>query len=108
MLSFSGLISEETGLTIGLAIFLTLILVWFVTENFLLEKYLRSIFTVHPVFILVISGVVHNLRESESEKNILFSWVILIISILLFLNRVVLTVYRYHQRKAIPGYKTII
>ena len=93
----------ETGSTIGLAILLLLIVVYFVVENFILEKYLRYMFTIYPVLILAFSGVVYKLQQSGSEQNLILSSVNLALSSVLFLIRIALSVYRYHKRKELPN-----
>ena len=96
---FTSIINASTGV---LAFLFVIIIAWFVLDNFVFEKYTRYTFTVFPVFILGLSGLVAKLRYRtllESNRNLIFSSVILAFTVAFFLIRIVLFVYRMKLRR---------
>ena len=99
-----GLITNPNASSVGAGILLGLILVYFVLENFVLEKYLRYIFTIYPVLIFAFSGVVYKLvKTGGSRQNIIFGSVNLSICVALFLTRIALSIYRFKQRQSVSN-----
>ncbi|EDO40525.1 predicted protein [Nematostella vectensis] len=85
-------VSKVTAGTIILSILAVELLVWFVIENFVLERYLRFTFTVYPVVITGLSGII---ARNPSETNRIFTIVLLSIAVVLFIVRVGLSVWRF-------------
>ena len=73
---------------------------YFVLQNFVLEKYLRYMFTVYPVLIFAFTGVITNLQYGGSKQNIICASVNISAFSLLFLISIALFVYRSTQRNA--------
>lgn len=73
-----------------------------------MEKYTRYTFTVFPVFILGLSGVVAKLRYKDAERNLILASVILGFSVLALLVRIVLFLYRLKKRMMIVEEKNNI
>jgi len=95
----TSVINASTGV---LAFLFLIIIVWFVLDSFVLEKYTRYTFTVFPVFILGLSGLVGKLRFQkllDSNRNLIFASVILAFTVVFFLIRVILFVYRMKLRR---------
>ena len=91
--------NASTGI---LALVLVIIIVYFVLDSFVFEKYTRYTFTVFPVFILALSGLVGKLRyDNGSTQNIIFTSVVLAVAVCLFLVRIALFIYRLIKRKAV-------
>ena len=96
-----GVICSADASSIGGGILLGLVLFWFVLENFVLEKYLRYIFTVYPVLIFAHSGVVvrHANDDVRSSQNIILASVNISVCLLLFIERIALSIYRCKRRR---------
>ena len=95
----TSIINASTGV---LALLLVIIIAWFVLDSFVFEKYTRYTFTVFPGFILGLSGLVAKLRFQtllRSNRNLIFASVILALTVLFFLIRIGLFVYRLKQRR---------
>ena len=97
-----GTISIKDASSAILAVLFFLIIVWFVLDNFVLNDYTRYTFTVYPVLILGLSGLVGKLRfRRTSDQNLIFSSVILGFCIVFLIIRVLLFLYRYNLRKSV-------
>ncbi|XP_013868745.1 uncharacterized protein LOC106520954 [Austrofundulus limnaeus] len=73
------------------------LLVWFLLENFYLDKQVRYIVTIYPVVILWLSGVLSNSGSPESHMFI-FAASILGTSCILFVARLVLVTWRHYKQ----------
>ena len=99
-----GLITNPNASSVGAGILLGLILVYFVLENFVLEKYLRYIFTIYPVLIFAFFGVIDKLvKTGGSRQNITFGSVNMSICVALFITRIALSIYRFKQRQSVSN-----
>ena len=96
-----GFIMQYTGdhrvdeTTVGIVI-LSILLVeeiaWFLLENSVLDRFVRYIFTIYPVLIWALSGVLSNhLGEDDLEKTNSIAVGALVLSGLLFIVRVILS-----------------
>ena len=70
-------------------------LLYFIVENFVWEKYLRYFFSVYPVLIFAFSGLVIKLGKNETDGSMIMASVNLGLAVALFIARVVLSVYRF-------------
>ena len=80
------------------------VLVYFVLENFIWERYLRTTYSVWPVVIWALSGSIDRNWDSESGNSI-FSAVLLTLAILLFITKIALRLLRVVERRR--GYKPL-
>ena len=103
----NSIIDASTGI---LALLFVIIIVWFVLDNFVLENYTGYTFTVFPVFILGLSGLVGKLRFRSlgSNRNLIFASVILAFAVLFFIIRICLFVYRLKQRRKTAQHATSV
>ena len=92
-----GFVNASTGI---LALVLVIIIVYFVLDSFVFEKYTRYTFTVFPVFILALSGLVGKLRYGGSTQNTIFTSVVLAFAVSFFAIRIVLFIFRLKKRNA--------
>ena len=65
----------------------------------MLAKYTQYTFTVFPVFILGLSGLVAKLRAKEANRNLILASVILGFSVFAFVFRIGYFVYRLKNQK---------
>ena len=79
--------------SVALAILLCIVLGWFVLENFTLENYLRFTFSEYITLIIALSGILKR-QWTDGHGNQAFVLTILIITILLFIARIALIVYK--------------
>ena len=105
----TGSLTVEDGSTIILCVLFSIIISWFLLDNFVFEKYTRYTFTVFPVFILGLSGLVAKLQNGGSTTNLILACLILEFSVLALIFRVALFVYRLKKRRAtLPSTKSEI
>jgi len=73
---------------------------WFILENFVWEKYCRYTFTIYPVFILALSGLVGKLQHMpEAKQSLILASVDLGLSCLAFLVRAGLASWRIGRKE---------
>nr|XP_039255899.1 uncharacterized protein LOC120332669 [Styela clava] len=92
-----SLTSEDAG-TISLSILLVEIIVWFILENFVFERYCRYTLSIYPTLIFAFSGVVTGMYVTPFSRNLILALVGLILVILAFFARVGLVIYRHRNR----------
>ena len=85
--------NPSTVASVALAILLCIVLGWFALENFVLEKYLRFTFSEYITLIIGMSGILKR-QWTDGHGNQAFILAILVISIILFIARVALIVYK--------------
>ena len=96
---FPGPLSVASGSTLSLAIIIILVMLWFILENFVFEKYLCYVFTVYPVFIFAFSGLVVKLGKSGTSQNYVLASVNLSLTVILMFISSGLYILRCHCRK---------
>ncbi|XP_076813709.1 uncharacterized protein LOC143460178 isoform X3 [Clavelina lepadiformis] len=90
-----GFFTEEDASTLTLSLVLSIIVTWFIMENFVWQKYCQYTLTVYPVYILALAGLVGRLQnEEDATRNLLLAAIALGVAILAFLARIAITVYR--------------
>ena len=96
-------VEMETACTVALAILAGDIVVWFVLDMFVLDKFVRYTFSPYIVLVVGLSGsVAKNFDLESNERNSIFSSVLLAAAALLFLVKIVMIIFR-HRRYPIKG-----
>ena len=93
-LQYSGSdVSATNSATVSLSLLLVTVLVYFVLENTVLYRVLRYVLSVYPVVIWALTGVlsIHWGVEGE-ERNSRFALGLLIVTIVLFIVRIIVVV----------------
>ncbi|XP_076813997.1 uncharacterized protein LOC143460393 [Clavelina lepadiformis] len=94
-----GTVSIEDGSTAALSLLWVIVVAWFILENFVWEKYFRYLFTIYPVVILALSGLIGRLRFVEgANRNLVLASVELGFACVVLLVRVGLSIYRYKTK----------
>ena len=113
-------ISNENMATISLTLLLLALLTYFALENTILDNFgFRYVFSVYPVVIWALAGVLaaHWGREGESTRNNVYTLVLLLFTVVLFAVRLTLVglfiKFRPYKPKAIkppgkPKYNTTV
>lgn len=80
--------------TVGLTLLLVLLIVYFVLESTIGERYLRYVYSVYPVIIWASIGVLtaHWGVESEGRTNKIYVMVVMCIAIIFLLTKIVLSI----------------
>lgn len=91
--------------TVSLVLLIVELAVYFTLENTVLDRFLRFSFLVYPVVIWALSGIVsgHYDDDEESDRNHIFSLVLLILASILFVARIVLWIFFLIFRKDTPS-----
>ncbi|XP_071398108.1 uncharacterized protein [Centroberyx affinis] len=96
VLTYDANISPTDAATISLSILTAVLLVWFILENFVLEKHVRYILTIYPVVIWALTGNLDkNYDAAAPSRNGIFIAVLLALACALFVMRIVLVVWRH-------------
>ena len=97
VLAYGTETDQGAGSTVALALFLLEILVWFAFDMFLFEAALRYLYTPYVVIIVSLIGILTK-NYSATNSNTVIVLVILILVSLLFVVKVLLSVYRHRSR----------
>lgn len=93
VLSYFASASHATAATVALCILTVELLIYFVLENTLLDRYFRFIFIVYLVVIWALSAVISAHKDNtDGRRNFIFTAVLLGIAVLIFVIRIVLWV----------------
>ncbi|XP_071769882.1 uncharacterized protein LOC139923080 [Centroberyx gerrardi] len=96
VLTYNANMSPTDAATISLSILTVVLLVWFILENFVLDKHVRYILTIYPVVIWALSGNLDkNYDAAAPSRNGIFIAVLLALACALFVMRIVLVVWRH-------------
>ncbi|XP_003389432.1 PREDICTED: uncharacterized protein LOC100641394 [Amphimedon queenslandica] len=93
VISYFGKATDITAATVALSILTFELLLYFVLENTVLDRFVRFIFMVYPVVIWALSGVLSRQAEyknGDGKRNFIFTAVLLGIALLLFIVRIIL------------------
>ena len=106
---FSGT-DPTTAATVALSILLVEIIVYFILENTILDRFTRFVFIVYPLFIWAFSGAVSaHWGQEEDSRNPIFTLVLLVLVIVLFVIRIILwIVFAFVRPLAVPKPKTVV
>ncbi|XP_051910254.1 uncharacterized protein LOC127593076 [Hippocampus zosterae] len=89
-------LSQTSAATISLAILVVVVFVWFVLENFFLDKHVRYILVIYPVVIWALIGSYTKNYDAESPSQTgIFAVVVLAAACVLFATRIILVVWRH-------------
>ena len=104
LLLFSDLpgMDLETASMVGLGVLFALAIIWFILENFVWEKYCRFNFTIYPVLIFALAGVVTRISNFRSNINVTRLLVLAAVELaffcLAFIVRIALFIYKVRAR----------
>ena len=91
--------SVEDGSSIALAILFVVIIGLFVLENLVYPDYFRYVFSVFPVFVFALTGLVVKLGSLGADRNLQIASVELGISVVCMIVRIVFSVIRLSPSK---------
>lgn len=90
--------NTTTAGCVSLAILLTIVLGWFILENFIFEKYTRYAISHYITLTIGVSGILKkNWTDGYGIQGFILS--ILIVVVILFVARLVIIVYKERKRK---------
>lgn len=92
-------VARETASTVALVILTLEILVWFILENTVLERFLRYTVSQYPVLIVALSAIISKHWNTE-KRNSIFSLVLLILVCVLFIIRIIRVMYKIMTSKS--------
>ncbi|XP_068438432.1 uncharacterized protein [Clinocottus analis] len=96
VLTYNVKMSPEDAATISYSLLTLVLLVWFVLENFVLDKHVRYILIIYPVVIWALGGNLDKNYDAKSpSRNGIFIAVLLTLALVLFVIRIVLVVWRH-------------
>ena len=89
---YADMSSADAG-TVGLSLLAVEIIVYFTLENTILDLYVRPVVMVYPVVIWALSAVIDaHWGDDDEERTNIFALILLILSIILFVARIILVV----------------
>ncbi|XP_028296642.1 uncharacterized protein LOC114479504 [Gouania willdenowi] len=96
---------RSTAATAALCLLLGEVSVWFILENWVLDRWVRNILTVYPVVIVALAGNVYRRFDPEHPTpNAVFTVVLLVLACILFVSRVFTVIWRNKWRPLLsPG-----
>ncbi|KAG8584096.1 hypothetical protein GDO81_008682 [Engystomops pustulosus] len=98
-LTYNGNIPNGTSTTVCLSLLAFEVLLWFILENFLFDKYVRYTLTVYPVVFVALSGVLDkHFNEAAPDGNNIYIAVLLAVACALFVVRVLLVIWRHFKQ----------
>ncbi|XP_070574375.1 uncharacterized protein [Ptychodera flava] len=96
-LAYYTSLSQSTASTISLSILVLEILVWFICENVVIEKYVR--YTISPYIVVIVALCGSYTKNWNPEKtNSIMTVSMLGLAGLLFVVRIILLIWRQHNR----------
>ncbi|XP_045923807.1 uncharacterized protein si:ch211-161h7.5 [Micropterus dolomieu] len=96
VLTYDAKVSPTDAATISYSILAVVLLVWFVLENFILDKHMRYILITYPVLIFALCGNLDKNFDAQSpSRSGIFIVVLLALASVLFVIRIVLVVWRH-------------
>ncbi|XP_023263652.1 uncharacterized protein LOC111656237 [Seriola lalandi dorsalis] len=101
VLKYNANMSQADAATVSLAVLTVLLFVWFMLENTVLDKHVRFIFTIYPVVIWALTGVVMK-NTAASTRNNIFTDALLAVACLFCGARVFLVTWKQIKQ---PFYK---
>uniref|UniRef100_A0A087XCZ4 Si:ch211-161h7.5 n=1 Tax=Poecilia formosa TaxID=48698 RepID=A0A087XCZ4_POEFO len=96
VLKYEANMSTADSATLSYSLLSVVLLVWFVVENFVLDRHMRYVFIPYVVVIWALSGNLDkNYDASSPSRNGIFIAVLLAVSCVLFAIRIALVVWRH-------------
>lgn len=109
VLQYSTNIGAVAAGTTSLTVLGVLVMIYFILENTILDRYLRYVGIVYPVVIWALTGgVVAHWGKDPSGQNAIITYVLLGASVLLFLVRIILWIVFAKSRPLPPTAKTVM
>nr|XP_040022816.1 uncharacterized protein LOC120811499 [Gasterosteus aculeatus aculeatus] len=103
VLTYNAEMSPTDAATVSYSVLSVLLLVWFVLENFVLDRHVRYILIIYPVVIWALCGnLVKNYDAESPTRSGIFIVVLLAVACVLFAIRIGLVVWRHIRQ---PLYK---
>ena len=93
VISYTGGAPQPTASTVSLSILTCEVILYFILENFVWERYLRYTFSVWPVVIWALSASINGNWDPE-KTNSVFSAILLALACVFFIMKIVLSVVR--------------
>ncbi|XP_062377580.1 uncharacterized protein LOC134066305 isoform X2 [Sardina pilchardus] len=107
VMDYDGQLSRADAGTVCLSFLTVLMILWFILENSVLDKYVRYILTIYPVIIVALTGnITKNYDPAAPSRNAIFIAVLLGLACLLFVLRVLLVVWRHFKQPLYRGMNT--
>ncbi|XP_029314087.1 uncharacterized protein LOC115025763 [Cottoperca gobio] len=92
VLTYDANMSPEDAATVSLSVLTVLVCLWFVLENFVLDKYVRYILSIYPVVIWALAGV---FSKNEDTRNSIFVVALLAVACTMFAGRIFLVIWKH-------------
>ncbi|XP_041658226.1 uncharacterized protein LOC121519550 [Cheilinus undulatus] len=98
-------VDKSTAATASLCILFGEIAIWFILENWVLDRWVRYILTVYPVVIVALVGnVMRHFNRNDPTPNSIFTVVLLVVACVLLVFRVCSVIWRNYWRPLLsPG-----
>lgn len=98
VLQYKGSVSVEVSAWVALVILTLELIVWFVLETFVFDRYLRYCFTPYLILIVALPGILTKNYTSTSQSHLIYTMVLLGISIVLGVFKLVVMFVKGHKR----------
>lgn len=109
VLQYTFDIDPSTVGTVTLSLLTVVLVLYFILENTILAVYARDVFTVYPVVIWALIGILDkHWGKPGEEENALYTLILLIGTIALMLLRSGMMVVFHHFRRAGSGKQTLV
>ena len=97
----TSLLSEDDCGTLSLSLLLVFLLAYFILENTVLDRFgFRCVVSVYPVVVwFLVTILIEQWDMQNQRRNSIFTLVLVVGSVAIFLLRVVLIVLRYHYNR---------
>ena len=96
-------VPDVLTVTLVLSFLTANILIYFILENTILDRYTRNLYFVYPVILWALSGSLDAQSGVENQKkNYIFTFVLLITTVFLFIIRIVLLIIVNHFSQSSP------
>ena len=97
--------ASTTGVVV-LSVLMLLEIVWFLLENTVLDRYTRYVYTIYPVLIWALSGVItNNIDDNKKETNAIAVGALVLTGLLLLLRIIIVVVSHFFRRIAYPDWE---
>ncbi|XP_019955840.1 uncharacterized protein [Paralichthys olivaceus] len=92
-------LDRNTAATASLCILLGEVALWFILENWVLDRWVRNILTVYPVVIVALVGNVYkHFNPADPTPNSVFMVVLLVLACVLLVSRVCTVIWKNRWR----------
>lgn len=105
---YADMAPENAG-TIALSLLTVEVIVYFILENTILDRFTRPIVMVYPVVIWALSAALDaHWGNEDDDRNSIFTLVLLVLSVILFMTRIILIIVFAFVRAIPYPNKTIV